>query len=127
MRDWPPAGANDPVLVSLKLIALIFILSCLPALADPLADPSADPLPAQGNGAIVSGRAHVERAAQGTYIHIDAAGDGTAVTGYIPFGHHGSYPDLDAIDGHQITMTGVVLWDGRAMITLTDPRQLTLG
>jgi hypothetical protein len=119
MRDWPPAGANDPVLVSLKLIALIFILSCLPALADPL--------PAQGNGAIVSGRAHVERTAQGTYIHVDAGRDGTAVAGYIPFGHHGSYPDLDMIDGRQVTMTGVVLWDGRAMITLTDPRQLRVG
>jgi hypothetical protein len=106
------------VLVSLKLIALIFILSCLPAFAAPL--------PAQGNGAIVSGTARIEHGALGTYIHIDA-GDDTAVTGYIPFGDHGGYPDLGTIDGHHVTMTGVLLWDGRAMITLTDPRQLKVG
>ena len=101
-----------------KLVSLFFIASCLPALADPL--------PAQGNGVIVSGRAQIERSAQGTNIVIDA-GRGPAVTGFIPFGNEGAFPDLTGLDGRQVTISGVIYWYGAPKITLTDPRQLSLG
>jgi hypothetical protein len=103
-----------------KLVSLFFIASCLPALADSL--------PAQGNRAIVSGRAQVERGAQATYIYIDSVrGRAPAVIGVIPFGSENSFPDLAMVDGHQVTIHGVVYWDGAPKITLTDPRQLSLG
>jgi len=103
-----------------KLAILVFVASCLPALADSL--------PPQGNGAIVSGRAQVEKGAQGTYIIIDGArGRAPAVIGYIPFGNEGSFPDLADVAGRMVTITGVVYWDGAPKITLTDPRQLSIG
>jgi len=100
-----------------KLVTLFFIASCLPALAE---------MPMQGNAAIVSGTARIERGAQGTYVRIDA-GRGSSITGYIPSGDEGSFPGLADLDGRQVTMTGVVYWDGSAKITLTDPRQLSSG
>ena len=102
----------------LKVTALVFAASCLPAVASPL--------PAQGNGAIVSGRAQIERGAQGTYIVIDGTG-GPTVTGYIPFGNESSFPDLADLDGRMVTITGVVYWYGGPKITLTDPAQLKPG
>lgn len=101
----------------IKLITLFFVASCLPALAE---------MPTQGNAAIVSGTARIEHGAQGTYVRIDA-GSGPSVTGYIPSGNEGSFPGLAGLDGRQVTITGVVYWDGSAKITLTDPRQLSIG
>ena len=100
-----------------KLLSLFLVATCLPAAAE---------LPTQGNSAIVSGTARIQRGAQGTYVQIDA-GRGMAVIGYIPYGNEGSFPGLDNLDGRQVTMTGVVYWDGAARITLTDPRQLQAG
>ena len=100
-----------------KLVSLFLIAASLPASAE---------LPMQGNSASVSGTARIERGALGTYVRIDA-GRGPSIIGYIPSGNESSFPGLRALDGRQVTMTGVVYWDGTAKITLTDPRQLSLG
>jgi hypothetical protein len=100
-----------------KLIALVFVASCLPAMAAPL--------PSQGNFAVVEGRAHIERGAQGTYIHIDRPG--TDVVGFVPFGDDGAFPGLFELDGRKVAIQGVVVLDGRVMIVMTDPDQLSIG
>ncbi len=106
-----------------KLAALILAASCLPALAQP-ASPH---LPAQGSGAIVSGRAHIWKAAQGTYIFIDQAGRAPSVAGFIPFGDESSFRGVFDLEGRMVAMKGVLVWDGRPMIVLTDPDQLGLA
>jgi len=84
-------------------------------------------LPAQGNGAIVSGRAHVERGANGTYIRVEPGGGEPAVTGLIPFGNQSQYPDLAALEGRYVSISGVIIWDGRPMIIMTAPEQLAVA
>ena len=100
-----------------KLIALVFVASSLPAMAAPL--------PSQGNFTVVEGRAHIERGAQGTYIHIDRPG--TDVVGFVPFGDDGAFPGLLKLDGRKVAIQGVVVLDGRVMIVMTDPDQLSIG
>jgi hypothetical protein len=101
----------------IKLVTFIVVASCLPALAAPL--------PSQGNQALVTGRAHVERAAMGTYIHVE--GPGPAIAGFVPFGNEPTYPGLAELDGRHVAITGVVVRNGRAMIVLSDPAQLSVA
>ena len=101
-----------------KLATLILAASCLPAMAVP---------PAQGNVAVVTGLAHVEKAASGTYIHVDSPGAPFRVSGFIAFGDQGTYPGLDTIEGRRVAITGVLVWSGRAMIIMTDPSQLDIA
>lgn len=100
-----------------NLIALVLIASCVPAMADHL--------PPQGNFTVVAGRAHIERGPLGTYIHIERPG--TDVVGYIPFGDDSAFPGLSELDGRKVAIQGVVVMDGRAMIVMTDPDQLSIG
>jgi hypothetical protein len=104
----------------LKLASLVLVASCLPAMA------ALPALPAQGNIAVVSGRAHIERGAQGTYIHIENRNGGPEVAGFIPFGNHGAYPGWPDLEGRHVALTGVVVWNGRALIMMSDPDQLAV-
>lgn len=111
-----------------KLAAFLSAVSCLPALCLPaLAQPASPHLPAQGSGAIVTGRAHIWKAAQGTYILVDQAGSAPTVAGFIPFGDETSFRGVYDLEGRMVAMKGVIVWDGRAMIVLTDPNQLSLS
>ncbi len=103
-----------------KLASLVFIASCLPAMAGPT-------IPIQGNIALVSGRAHVTQGASGTYIHIAKSAAGPAVSGLIPFGNQSQYPDLRSLEGRMVAISGVIIWDGRCEIILTDPDQLSVS
>jgi hypothetical protein len=105
----------------LKLATLIFVASCLPALAQP---GLSHRFPAQGSAAVVEGRAYVERGAQGTYIHVDDPRLNSPVTGFVPFGSQSR--DLWALDGRRVQMAGVLFWDGRPKIVISDPRQLMI-
>jgi hypothetical protein len=100
-----------------NLIALVLIASSAPAMADHL--------PPQGNFTVVEGLAHIERGPLGTYIHIERPG--TDVVGYVPFGDDGAFPGLFKLDGRKVAIQGVVVMDGRAMIVMTDPDQLSIG
>lgn len=107
-----------------KLIAFVFVASCLPALAAPLAAMAA-PLPPQGNFTVVEGRAHIERGAQGTYVRLERSG--SEIAGFIPFGNDGTFPGLRELEGRKVAIQGVVVLDGEAMIVLSDPDQLSVG
>jgi len=100
-----------------KLIALVFVASCLPAMAAPLAP--------QGNFTVVEGRAHIARGSQGTYVHLERRG--SDIAGFIPFGNERSFPGLHELEGRKVAIQGVVVLDGSAMIVLTDPDQLSVG
>lgn len=108
----------------LKLAACILIASCLPAAA---AEQSLH-LPPQGLSVTVTGVAHVERAAQGTFIHVDRPGaQTTTVSGFIAFGNEPTFPGLEAIDGREVSITGVLVRGGRTMIDMNNPAQLGVG
>jgi hypothetical protein len=100
-----------------KLIALVFIAPCLPAIAAPL--------PPQGNFTVVEGRAHIVRGAEGTYVRLERPG--SAIAGFIPFGNEGTFPGLRRLEGRKVAIQGVVVLDGEAMIVLSDPDQLSVG
>jgi hypothetical protein len=102
-----------------KLAPIILVASCFPTMA-------AAALPAQGNMAVVSGRAHVQQGSYGTYIHIERSGTAPAVTGLIPFGNQSQYPDLADLEGRYVSIMGVIIWDGRALIIMTAPEQLAV-
>jgi len=104
-----------------KLVALLILASCFPAMAEPV---GVNMLPAQGSAAVVSGRARVERAAQGTYINIEGIRGLGAVAGFVAFGNEPTFPGLHDLDGRHVEIVGVVIRDGRAVIMLTAPDQL---
>jgi hypothetical protein len=103
--------------MQLKFVAIATLLFCLPAAAEPLT---------QGNGATVSGRAHLERSPFGTYIHVERPGS-TPVAGFVSLGDGGAYPNLYELEGRTVAITGVVVWDGLPLIIMTDPDQLRVA
>ena len=72
------------------------------------------------------GVAHITEGAEGTYIAIDRPGATRRVVGFIPFGDEPSFPQLSRAEGHLVLVAGVIGLDGGAMITMTDPEQLTI-
>jgi hypothetical protein len=105
-----------------KLSAILLIPSCLPAAAQDLG-PRLQQL-VQGNGVTISRRAHVERRAEGTYIAIENPHFSLQIAGFIPFGDQTSFPELYGIDGRDVQITGLVIMSGRAIIQMSDPKQL---
>ncbi len=94
-----------------KLLMLIAALGSLSA--------SAQAMPMQGYASTISGRAHVEQEADGTYIHLSDAG---SIAGFVPFDDKSIFPKLAQLDGRDVQITGVV--DGKQQITITDPDQI---
>jgi hypothetical protein len=105
-----------------KLSAIILILSCLPVAAQDLG-PRLQHL-IQGNGVTIGGRAHIQRAAEGTFIEIENPGLSRQIAGFISFGDEPTFPNLSRIDGRNVEITGTVVMDGRAIIQMDDPNQL---
>jgi hypothetical protein len=105
-----------------KLIAVLLMLSCLPAAAQEFG-PRLQHL-TQGNGVTIGGRAHIERRAEGTYINIENPNLSLQVWGFIAFGNQTTFPGLYELDGRNVEITGILVMNGRAMIQMNDPRQL---
>jgi len=105
-----------------KLIAVLLTLSCLPAAAQDFG-PLIQQL-TQGNGVTVSGRAHIQRRAEGTYIEIENPHMSLQVSGFIAFGNQTTFPGVYELDGRIVEISGIVVMNGRAMIQMNDPRQL---
>jgi len=105
----------------LKLLALMMVASCLPALAEP-ATPAQ--LVAQGTSTIIRGRAHIERTPQGTYITLENPYYPRTYAGFIAFGNDGAFPGLFELEGRTVEISGVLVLDGRVYIAMTDPNQL---
>jgi hypothetical protein len=106
-----------------KLSAALLLLSCLPAMAQNEVGPRLQQL-VQGNAVTISGRAHVQRAAQGTFITIENARMSRDVAGFISFGNEPTFPGLAQLEGRTVEITGAVVLDGRAVIEMNDPNQL---
>lgn len=104
------------------LSALLLILWCLPAAAQDLG-PRLQKL-VQGNAVTIGGRAHVLRAAQGTFIEVENSHLSRQVAGFISFGNEPTFPVLSQLDGRTVEITGTVVLDGRAVIEMNDPNQL---
>ena len=105
-----------------KLSAILLILSCLPAAAQNLS-PRLQHL-VQGNGVTISGRAHVMRHAEGTYIEIENPRLSRQIAGFVAFGNQSTFPGLYDLDGRDVEITGIVVMDGHALIQMNDQRQL---
>jgi len=105
-----------------KLIAVLLMLSCLPAAAQEFG-PRLQHL-TQGNGVTIGGRAHIERRAEGTSINIENPNLSLQVWGFIAFGNQTTFPGLYELDGRNVEITGILVMNGRAMIQMNDPRQL---
>jgi hypothetical protein len=103
-----------------KLVAVVFVASCLPAVAQPVPHAVA----AQGSISIVRGVAHVREGADGTYIELERPGATRSITGFVPFGDKPTFRDLVGVDGSNVQIAGVVVLDGGAEIVMTDPTQL---
>jgi hypothetical protein len=104
-----------------RLLSAILTLSCLPASAQPLG-PHMEFV--QGSGVTIGGRAHIEKAAEGTYIDIENPALARSVAGFIPFGDETTFPGLFELDGRDVEITGAVYMDGRTIILMNDPDQL---
>lgn len=94
-----------------KMLVLIAALGSLSA--------SAQAMPLQGYISTISGRAHVEEEADGTYVFLGNAG---SIAGFVPFDDRSTLPQLAQLDGRDVQITGVV--DGKLQITITDPDQI---
>jgi len=103
--------------------AIILLLSCLPAATQDNRGPRLQQL-VQGNAVTISGRAHIQRAAQGTFINIENPRLSRDVAGFISFGNEPTFPGLAQLDGRTVEITGAVVVDGRAVIEMNDPHQL---
>ena len=97
-----------------KLSAILLVISCLPAAAQDVG-PRLQSL-VQGNAVTVSGRAHVQRSAEGTFIDVENPHLPRQVSGFISFGDEPSFPMLSRLDGRDVEITGAVVLDGRVMI-----------
>jgi hypothetical protein len=98
-------------------VAIIFALSCAPAMAQP----------PEGNAAVVSGRAHVWRDAFGTYVRVDSPDQYLPVAGFVPFFYEHMFPNISELEGRQVAIAGVMDWSGRPLIPMTDPDQLAVS
>ena len=105
-----------------RLSVTLFILSCLPAAAQDVG-PRLQSL-VQGNAVTISGRAHVQRSAEGTFIDVENPHLSRQISGFISFGDEPSFPMLSRLDGRDVEITGSVVLDGRALIQMYDPDQL---
>jgi len=105
-----------------KLSAIILILSTLPAAAQKVGRGLQQLI--QGNGVTISGRAHIERRAEGTFIEIENPNLSLRVAGFVPFGNQSGFPGLYDLDGRDVEISGIVVMDGRPLIQLSDPKQL---
>ena len=105
-----------------KLSAILLVLSCLPATAQDVG-PRLQSL-VQGNAVTISGRAHVQRSAEGTFINVENPHLSRQISGFISFGDEPSFPMLSRLDGRNVEITGSVVLDGRALIQIYDPDQL---
>ena len=56
----------------------------------------------QGNGVTISGRAHIERRAAGTFIEIENPNLPFRVAGFVPFGNQSGFPGLYNLDGRDV-------------------------
>jgi len=105
----------------LKLLALMMVASCLPALAEP-ATPAQ--LVSQGSVTTIRGIAHIERTPQGTYITLENPYYAHTYAGFVAFGGDGAFPELFELEGRNVEISGVLVLDGRTYIAMTDPNQL---
>ena len=105
----------------LTLLALMMIVSGLPALAEP-ATPAQ--LVSQGSVTTIRGIAHVERTPQGTYITLENPYYTRKYAGFVAFGGDGAFPELFELEGRNVEISGVLVLDGRIYISMTDPNQL---
>ena len=103
-------------------IAAVMVLACLPMAAQAQ---MTGPLAAQGQAATVRGTAHIQRGAEGTLILLDTPNQALSVAGFVAFGDE--FPGLNALEGRDVELTGVVVRDGRAIIIVTNPEQLRLA
>jgi len=101
----------------------ILVLACFPALAQP-ESPHMSAI--QGNIAVVRGRVHIEKGAEGTFINIDFPGASRSIAGYISFGDEPTFRGLSDLEGRTVVISGMVVLDGRAIILMTDPAQLAV-
>jgi hypothetical protein len=104
------------------LVAVVFLASCLPAIAQQVPHGVA----AQGSISVLRGIAHVKEGAEGTYIELERPGVTRSITGFIPFGNKSSFNELVGVDGSNVILAGVVVLDGGAEIVMTDPSQLVI-
>ncbi len=106
-----------------RLAKLALATCCLAAIAAPAAAVS---LPPEGNAVTVEGRAHIEKNVQGTYIHLNEAGDAPLIA-FVPFGDEGALGDLRQLEGRDVALTGVVtLGDGHQII-VGEPDSISVG
>lgn len=105
----------------LKLLALMMVISCAPAVAEP-ATPAE--LVGQGTATVIRGRAHIERTPLGTYITLENPYYPRKYAGFVAFGNDGTFPDLFELEGRNVEISGVLVLDGRIYIAMTDPNQL---
>jgi len=112
-------------------IAVLLVLAS-PAFAQP-SSPFAPLAPDQarsniGQNVVVEGTAHVRDAdgRLGVYVDLDHRSDGTTFAGYIPNENLAVFPDLRAVEGRRVDITGVVQIrkEGFPIIIMTSADQL---
>jgi hypothetical protein len=113
------------------LIAAMLLLAS-PALAG-VTSPFAPLTPAQarsniGQNVVIEGTAHVRDAGGrlGVYIDLDHGDNNTNFAGYIPNENLRVFPDLRAVEGRRVAITGVVQIrkEGFPIIIMTSANQL---
>jgi hypothetical protein len=81
-----------------------------------------------GNNVVVEGTAHVHDADTwlGVYVELGNHPGGTTFAGYIPHENLRNFPNLRAIDGHRVDITGVVQIrkEGFPIVIMTSANQL---
>jgi hypothetical protein len=85
----------------------------------------------QGSNIKVEGPASVRPATgsrEGVEIALRSGDNSAVVIGYIPKGNVGSFPNLNALDGRIVDVSGVLEMDGgQAEIRVTSPEQLAIA
>jgi len=106
-------------------IVLLLILAAAPACADPIK--AQDAAAHVGETATVEGRLGVHKMPSGEiYLDVDGVSDGAPVSGYISRSNAGRFPDVEALDGKKVDMTGAIAnFRGRPEVFLSDPSQIT--
>lgn len=82
----------------------------------------------RGKCVAVTGVGSVREDLQRLGIDFDLDGQDSSFLGFIPRGNEKQFPELNAMAGQQVTVTGVVeFYHGRAEIVMTSARQLKAG